>query len=331
MNFMMYIVRGIASLATSLVLTIAIAHAEELAITNYGISPTGIPYAIAMAKGYFKDEGLNITGIISSQGGGTGIRNMLAGGIAYGEVNPGAVVAAIQQGVDLKIIADTVPTLDDILWVVKPDSRIKSVNDLKGAKIGYTNPKSTSEALNLMLLDAAKLKVSDVELVRTGGFGEGLASVSAGLIDVMPVGGPVYYTNQKNFRIIARGADVLPLLNNVVAITSAEAAKTRGDFLRAVLRARRKAAEFLYQNPDESAEIVSKAFKMDPAIAMQSIHDLVAIVNNGVRNISDGQIHLKGLQDMLALQKRIGAIEGDIDVTKFIDTSFLPPDIQTIR
>ena len=41
-----------------------------------------------MVKGYFKEEGLNITGIISSAGGGTSLRNMLAGGAPYGEVNP---------------------------------------------------------------------------------------------------------------------------------------------------------------------------------------------------------------------------------------------------
>ena len=73
------------------------ANAEEIVVSNYGVSANGMPFGVALAKGYFKDEGLNITGLISSAGGGTTLRNMLAGGgVPYGEVNPGAVVSAIQ-------------------------------------------------------------------------------------------------------------------------------------------------------------------------------------------------------------------------------------------
>ena len=83
--------------------------AEELAIGNYGVSANGMPFGVAMAKGYFKDEGINVTGLITSAGGGTSLRNMLAGGgVPYGEVNPGVVVSAILAGADLKIISDNV-------------------------------------------------------------------------------------------------------------------------------------------------------------------------------------------------------------------------------
>src|ERR1700712_4450498 len=78
--------------------------AEEIAVGNYGVSANGMPFGVALHKGYFKEEGLNITGLISSAGGGTSLRNMLAGGgVPYGEVNPGAIVSAIQAGPALKI------------------------------------------------------------------------------------------------------------------------------------------------------------------------------------------------------------------------------------
>jgi NitT/TauT family transport system substrate-binding protein len=48
-----------------------VATAEEIAVGNYGVSANGMPFGVALVKGYFKDEGLNITGLISSAGGGT--------------------------------------------------------------------------------------------------------------------------------------------------------------------------------------------------------------------------------------------------------------------
>src|SRR5438105_13193159 len=45
-------------------------HAEEIAVGNYGVSANGMPFGVALVKGYFKEEGLNITGLISQAGGG---------------------------------------------------------------------------------------------------------------------------------------------------------------------------------------------------------------------------------------------------------------------
>src|SRR5262249_30767059 len=107
--------------------------AEEIAVGNYGVSANGMPFGVALVKGYFKDEGLNITGLISSAGGGTSLRNMLAGGgVPYGEVNPGVVVSAILAGADLKIISDNTLTVAEFVWAVKPDSPVKSIKDFKG-------------------------------------------------------------------------------------------------------------------------------------------------------------------------------------------------------
>src|SRR5262249_42565948 len=158
------------------------AQATEIAVGNFGVSANGMPFAVAMEKGYFKDEGINVTGIITSAGGGTSLRNMLAGGVPYGEVNPGVVIAAIQQGADLKIISDNVLTVAEFVWAVKPSSPIKSVKDLKGAKIGYTNPRSTSQGLAMKLVELGGLKPDDATLTRTGGFGEGVAALDTGMV-----------------------------------------------------------------------------------------------------------------------------------------------------
>jgi len=316
----------------ALALLVCGAHAEELVVSNYAVSANGMPFGVAMAKGYFKEEGLNITGLISSAGGGTTLRNMLAGGGSpYGEVNPVAVVSAVLAGADLKIVSDNVLTVAEFVWAVKPDSPIKTLKDLKGKKIGYTNPRSTSQALDNLLLEQAGYKQSDVELVKTGGFGEGVAALEAGQVDMVPITEPLWSKYKDKFRAVVRAADVLPPLDNVVGVTTVEMAEKKGDFIRAVIRARRKAVAFMRDHPDEAADIVAKQYNIDKDVAKSAILNLTKSTTQGVPYWGEGDIHLSGLKRMIEAQKKVGAINGDVDYDKLIDTRFLPDDLKKIK
>jgi NitT/TauT family transport system substrate-binding protein len=307
------------------------AGAEEIAVGNFGVAANGMPFGVALAKGFFKQEGANVTGIITSAGGGTSLRNMLAGGVPYGEVNPGVVVAAIQQGADLKLISDNVLTVAEFVWAVKPNSPIKSIQDFKGRKIGYTNPRSTSQGLAMLLLTKAGLKAGDAELVRTGGFGEGVAALETGQIDVAPIAEPLWSQFQSKYRAVARASDLLPPLDNVVGVTTANMAAQRGDFIRAVIRARRRAVEFMIANPDEAGDIVAKDYSLASAVARAAVRNLTTSRTEGIPYWGTGQVHLDGLKRMIEVQRMVGAINGTVDYDKIIDTQFLPDDIKAIR
>jgi len=309
-----------------------LASAEEIAVGNYGVSANGMPFGVALVKGYFKDEGINVTGLISSAGGGTSLRNMLAGGgVPYGQVNPGVVVSAILAGADLKIVSDNVLTVAEFVWAVKPESPIKSVKDFKGKKIGYTNPRSTSQALARMLLQAGGYTEADAELVKTGGFGEGIAALDSGLIDVAPITEPLWSKVKGKYRAVVVASDVLPPLDNVVGVTTVEMAEKKGNFLRAVIRARRKAVKFMKEHPEEAAEIVAKQYNLEPAVALSAVKNLTSSTTKGVPYWGEGEIHIEGLKRMIEAQRSVGAINGEVDYSKIIDTRFLPDDLKAIR
>jgi len=305
------------------------AGAEEIVVSNYGVTTNGMPYAVAMAKGFFKQQGADVTGILSSDGGGTTVRTMLGGNLAYGEINPTATVTAIQSGADLKIVSDNVQTVAEFIWAVKPDSPIKTSADLKGKKIGYTNPRSTSQALAILVLEKAGLKPEDAELVKTGGFGEGIVALDLGAVDITPIPEPLWSQHQGKYRAVVRASDVLPPLDNVVGVTTAKAAASRGDFIRAVIRARRQAVEFMYANPDESADIIAKAYNLSSEVARSAVRNLLSSHDkSGVRYWSEGEINLKAMNEMMRAQKIVGALKTDPDWGKIIDESFLPDDLK---
>jgi NitT/TauT family transport system substrate-binding protein len=303
--------------------------AEEIVVSNYGVAANGMPYAVALEKGFFKAEGADVSGILSSAGGGPTVRNLMTGHLSFGEIDLAGTVAAIQQGADLKIVSDNVLTVAEFVWAVKPESPIKTIKDLKGKKIGYTNPRSTSQALDILLLEAAGLKPDDAELVKTGGFGEAVVALNLGLIDASAIADPVWSKNKSQFRVLVSASDVLPPLCNVIGVTTGEAAAAKGDFIRAILRGRRKAVEFMSAHPDEAADIVAKAYNLDVEVTKSTIHNLVAPSKSGVPYWSAGNFDIAGMDRMIRAQKLVGALSGDVDWSKLVDTSFLTDDLKT--
>jgi len=304
-------------------------HAIEIEVTNYGTTTNGMPFAIATAKGFFKEAGANITGIRGSEGGGTTIRNMLGGNMPYGESSLAAAVLAIQGGADLRIISHNVYTVAEFYWLTKPDSTIRTLKDLKGKRIGFTNPQSTSQALDYLLLEAAGLKESDVELIKTGGFGAGLTAVAHGGVDIMPIADPLWTLNQGKFRAAFWAAEVLPPLCNVVGLTTGRAAKENPELIRAIVVGRRKAVEFMQANPDESARIIAKDYEIDAAAVRAVLRNLIEKrVPGALPYWAAGQFNWDSMNNMIRAQRLVGVIKTDVDWSKMVDESFLPADLR---
>jgi NitT/TauT family transport system substrate-binding protein len=326
--------RKLAPLALLVLLTGALprgAAAEEIVVSNFAVAANGMPYAVAVEKGFFKAEGADVSGILSSAGGGTTIRNLLGGKLSYGEVDLAGTVAAIQQGADLKIISDNVLTVAEFVWAVKPDSPVRSIKDFKGRKIGYTNPRSTSQALDVLLLETAGLKPEDAELVKAGGFGAQVVALNLGALDIGTLADPVWSKNKADFRVVVRAVDALPPLCNVVGVATGTAIAEKGDFLRAVIRGRRKAVEFMQANPAESARIIAKAYNIDEAVALSAVTNLVSSSTGGVPYWGAGKFDIDGMNRMIRAQKLVGAFTGDVDWSKIIDARFLPDDLKPAK
>ena len=86
-----------AALALSLGLTGA-ARAEDIVVTHYASLLYGTPYAVALDKGFFKKNGVDVSSILTSKGGGTSVRNMMAGDTLFAEVAFPAARSALKEG-----------------------------------------------------------------------------------------------------------------------------------------------------------------------------------------------------------------------------------------
>ena len=304
------------------------ASAYEISVPNYGSSISGVPFAIALEKGFFKDEGAGVTAVRATAGGSADVRNMLAGDLPFVESSLAGILAAVRHGADLRLIGELSHSNAQFVWVVRKDSPLQSPADLKGRKISFTTPQSTSQGLDVLLLQQFRLAPADVSLVATGPYGAAITALENGGVDAAILAEPVYTLNQDRLRPLAWVRDLFPAINNVVAVTSAKVAAERPEELRAILRAHRRAVEFIAQHRDEAAAIGAKVYKIDP-VAMRSVMDgLLDHPSGGVPFWSFGDFNPADMDAMMGAMKLMGLPEADADWRRLVDQSFLPADLR---
>ena len=302
------------------------AQAETITVTHWGGQFYGVPYAVAMEKGFFKKNGVDVTGILTAAGGGTAVRNTLAGGIPFGEVSLAAAVQAINSGQKLIIIGAGAQTVADQMWVVKKDSTLAGIKDLVGKQIAYTAPGSVSNMVILMALKANGMTQQQVKLVPAGDLGANLSAVSTGAVDAAFSDELVYAQNKELVKPLFMVRDIMdPRMMQTVMITTAEYAKANPDIIKGLIASRREGLAYMLEHPDESADITAKAYN-NPNVTLFRAHIHELIKEN---YWSDGRLDYAAMNHMVEGLQITGQIKGDVDWSKYVDISYLPPDLRS--
>ena len=299
-------------------------RAETITVTHWGSAFYGAPYAVAMEKGFFKKYGVDITGILTSQGGGTSVRNTMAGDLPFGEVALAAAVEAINNGVPLRIIGSGAQSIADILWTAKKGSPLHSIEDLVGKKVAFTAPGSVTNMLILMSLKKKGIDPKTVQLVPAGGIGANVSAVLNNAVDSGMCGEPVWSENEDKLQPVFWPKDILsPNMMQTVAVTTTEYEKEGAAKLRGILAGRRDGVRYIEDHPDEAADITAKAFNGDSALYRRVFARYVVI-----HYWSEGKFDYDGMNLMVEGLQIVGKQKGPVDWSKMVDSSFLPSDLQ---
>jgi NitT/TauT family transport system substrate-binding protein len=323
-----FIMRAITSLSVSLLFTgaaasLSVAHADEISVTQWGSSLYGLPYAVAMHDGLFKKAGVDITGILSSGGGGTTVRNILASKTPYGEVAVSAALAAQRQGLDLVIVNVGTRSVAEASMVAMPNSDVKDAGDLVGKKVAITSPKGVSEMLLLMVLKAKGVDANRVTRIASGGYVNGLTLLEQGGVSGAVLIEPLSIIRSAKYRTVYRAGDVLQPMTTSVGITTREFAKEHPETLRAIIAGRRAGVDATYADPAGAATLLQESFKLTPEVAKAAVDNMVKS-----RMWSEGEFDRAELDRMTDGLKLIGEINSNVDWSRLVDTSFLPADLK---
>jgi NitT/TauT family transport system substrate-binding protein len=135
------------------------------------------PLYLADQNGYFKQEGLELNISVAASGAAT--LTKLVGGesdIIFSSY-VGLFVAQSKKIADIKLVADAVSASPNSLLVMtKPNSSVKSVQDLAGKKIAITAPGTASDTLT-----KAIMKANDVDFTKVSWVPMAFTEMSAAL------------------------------------------------------------------------------------------------------------------------------------------------------
>ena len=144
-----------------------------------------LPLTIAETRGYFKDEGLDLT--IADFAGGSRALQALVGGSA--DIVSGAFEHTINMQVKGQRLRAFVlqGRAPQIVLGVNPKTmpNFKSVADLKGKKLGVTAPGSSTNVLANFVIGKAGLKPTDISVIGVGAGSGAVAAMRSGQIDAI--------------------------------------------------------------------------------------------------------------------------------------------------
>ncbi len=160
------------ALAAGMIGTLAFPAAAETIAFN-GVTAQGGPTAqmfpifVAQEKGFYADEGLDVT-LNYSKGSSDAARQLAAGNADWGIFSSAATMQTVQRGFPLKAIMQVYyPDTFDI--VVPADSDVQSVLDLKGKTIGLSDLAGGEVPMTrASIVSTGLVEGSDVKLVIAG-------------------------------------------------------------------------------------------------------------------------------------------------------------------
>jgi len=275
-----------------------------------------LPLWAAKEGGFFEKNGLdvNLSNIASAQG----VPAVLAGQVTFAQVGGSEVMAAAANGAELVVIAQLAGVYPFVLEVA---ADIKTVNDLKGKKIGVSSPGSSSDiatrvALKKMGLDPDR----DVSILAVGSAQNRTAALLAGSIQGGVSQPPDSIALEaKGFHVLYDlASQKLPSANTSVAVRRSYIASSK-DVVQRYVDSLVQGIKKLKSDKAFGVSVLKKYFASTDEAAMSVTYDFYAL------SVAPTQPFAK--PDMYAdAQTTLGASDPKVkafDLAKLLDSTFV--------
>jgi ABC-type nitrate/sulfonate/bicarbonate transport system substrate-binding protein len=266
---------------------------------------------------YFEREGLDVD-VVLMRGTAPAVQAMIAGSISAGLVANDGPIAAVEQGMDIAMVASS----SKLTHMLIGGKNYKTWEDLRGATIGSSTLTSgTAFVLRRALKTKGLEYPRDYKLLNVGGTTSALVAMSAGQIAAAMLAVPnAFQAQEAGFNVIGRVADIFPnYLLSAYSVRRSWAEKNRPQvvrFLKGVLLAKK----WLEEDRKNAVQFLAKEFELKPALAEKGLDYYLA---NQIWH-PELDIELDGLKTVIDIYAEQTGMKGPVPgPEKYVDMSYL--------
>ncbi|HEX7064742.1 MAG TPA: ABC transporter substrate-binding protein [Bacillales bacterium] len=298
-------------------------------------SASGAGFYIAQEKGYFEDYNIKVK-FAKFANSDAMLPALAAGEIdVAGGISSASFFNSIAQGINVKMIADkghNIPGQSYFSFVIRKElqDEFGSYKDFKGKKIAVSTKNAVDDYIFQQMINHAGLTRDDVEFVLMPSFGNMLASLGSGAIDaaleIEPLiskgtakGISVRFGDTTDF---APKAQIAMVLGSPKFVNEKKEVALR--FMVAYLKGVRDYNDaFLKgENLEEIIQIMTEHTALeDPAVWEKA----------GITGLDpNGKMFVDNIKDQYKFYKEQGAIKGEIDFSKAVDTTLAEKAVEIL-
>lgn len=302
----------------------ALAQGVQPALTRVVFSldfiPLGrhAPWYAALAEGFFKAEGLDVS-IIPSQGGAQVIQNVASGTANLGFMGVPEVAIAHSTGAPIKMVAVNYQKLPIAVFSLQSGANVTTVNQLQGLTLGSGSGSFTPKILQGFMaghgLDPSTLHIADIAPPARA---SSLLTKQVPSIETFVMARPGLEQAaegvHEKLQTFVPANNGLQLYSNGIGVTEPYLAKNP-DVVRGFVRAALRGWKFAFDNPAKAAQ---DELQYVQSLKPESIVTELAIVRD-LAVTPDTEQHGLGWFDSAQIKNNVDF------VTKYIGISGTPP------
>jgi NitT/TauT family transport system substrate-binding protein len=275
-----------------------------------------IPFRAALARGYFKSQGIQVEPILI-RGGPAAIAALVSGEVDFASIGGAqAIFRAKARGLDLAIIGCISATTN---YILLGNKQTQSIEALKGKAIGITGAGTYSEFAVRTFLKKHNINPDkDVVLRSIGGTVLRAAAIEKGLIAAAP------FSTEDSVRLIRAGYVVISNMNESLGIPQ-NILVTRSEVLEKMPETSKRVLKAYIQGIQLAKFNKRDAIKAGYDAGLQGEPDIVSaawdLYSTGLT--SDLSIVHGGLQQMLDEDIRTGAVDKNFTLDRVVNDRIL--------
>lgn len=238
------------------------AEPRKVRISFSSRSNSVIPFQVALVKGFFKEEELEVEMIQANPR--LGALAVVNGDLDF-TTTFGSTLRGILQGLPLKFVAVSVKKSDHFLVV---RTEIKEVQELKGKRLGVSTLLGTDQRAAEEMLRSKGFSPGLLQIMALGDSPVRAQALRSGVVEAVSISSPFdLMLKNMGYNVLAGPQDIqFALPTSGLAVTS-RLLQERPQLVKQALRALLKAHRFIFENRRETLQVMMRWLEQSPEMA----------------------------------------------------------------